>query len=184
MKTVNISKILMSAVICSLVALAPQVVMAQDKDGTRTPDEAKAKQAYAIGVQAYIWGYPMVVGQKSRDAMTKAGDASVTPEVFNKTGKLFAPVNQVANAWGMLGPTFEAVQSANSDTQYSVTWFDSSNEPYVLHIPDAKGRFYTFQFADAWTNNFHYASTRTMGSQEQTYALVAPGGGPASFRQT
>ena len=36
---------------------------------------AKAKQAYALGVQAYIWGYPMVVMQKSRDAMTKGGDA-------------------------------------------------------------------------------------------------------------
>jgi hypothetical protein len=148
---------------------------AAEKKAAMKPDEARAKQAYAIGVSAYIWGYPMVVGQKSRDAMTKGGDAPVTPKQFNKTGKLFAPVNQVANAWGMLGPAFEAVQSANSDTQYSVTWFDSSNEPYVLHIPDAKGRFYTFQFADAWTNNFHYASTRTMGSQEQTYALVAPG---------
>ena len=64
------------------------------------PDDAKAKQAYAIGVQAYIWGYPMVVMQKSRDAMTKGGDAPVTPEQFNKSGLLFAPVNQVANAWG------------------------------------------------------------------------------------
>jgi hypothetical protein len=38
-----------------------------------------------------------------------------------------------------------------------------------------KGRYYTFQFIDAFTNNFHYASTRTMGSQDQAYALVAPG---------
>jgi len=148
---------------------------AQAKKHSRTPDDAKAKQAYALGIQAYIWGYPMVVMQKSRDAMTKGGDAPVTPDQFNKSGLLFAPVNQVANAWGMLGPKFSAVQSGNSDTQYSVTWFDSSNEPYVLHLPDAKGRYYTFQFIDAYTNNFHYASTRTMGSQEQAYALVAPG---------
>jgi hypothetical protein len=148
---------------------------AQEQTDTMTPDEAKAKQAYALGVQAYIWGYPMVVMQKSRDAMTKGGDAPVTPEQFNKSGLLFAPVNQVANAWGMLGPKFSAVQSGNSDTQYSVTWFDSSKEPYVLHIPNAKGRYYTYQFIDAFTNNFHYASTRTMGSQEQAYALVAPG---------
>ena len=148
---------------------------AQKDNPTLTPDQAKAKQAYALGVQAYIWGYPMVVMQKSRDAMTKGGDAPVTPGAFNKSGKLFAPVNQVANAWGMLGPKFSAVQSGNSDTQYSVTWFDSSKEPYVLHLPNAKGRYYTFQFIDAYTNNFHYASTRTMGSQEQAYALVAPG---------
>ncbi len=114
---------------------------AQEGKTALTPDEAKAKQAYAIGVSAYIWGYPMVVGQKSRDAMTKGGDAPVTPEEFNKSGKLFAPVNQMANAWGVLGPKFSAVQSANSDTQYSVTWYDVSKEPYVLHIPDAKGVF-------------------------------------------
>jgi hypothetical protein len=81
----------------------------------------------------------------------------------------------VANAWGMLGPKFSAVQSANSDTQYSVTWFDSSQEPFVLHLPDMKGRYYTFQFIDAFTNNFHYASTRTAGSEDQDYALVGPG---------
>ena len=142
---------------------------------TITADEAVAKQAYALGVQAYIWGYPMVVMQKSRDAMTKGGDAPVTPDVFNKSGLLFAPVNQVASAWAMLGPKFSAVQSANSDTQYSVTWYDVSEEPWVLHIPASKGRYYTYQFIDAWTNNYHYASTRTMGSQDQAYALVAPG---------
>jgi len=148
---------------------------AQDKPSTLSPDEANAKQAYAIGVQAYIWGYPMVVMQKSRDAMTRAGDAPGTAEQFKKTGKFFAPVNQVANAWGMLGPKFSAVQSGNSDTLYTVIWYDSSSEPYVLHLPEAKGRYYTFQFIDAYTNNFRYASTRTMGSQEQNYALVAPG---------
>ena len=46
---------------------------------------------------AYIWGDPMVVMRKSRDAMTKGGDASVTPDVFKKTGKFFASVNQVAS---------------------------------------------------------------------------------------
>jgi hypothetical protein len=55
----------------------------------------------------------------------------------------------------MLGPKFSAVQSGNSDTQYSVTWFDSSDEPYILHLPDMKGRYYTFQLIDAFTNNFH-----------------------------
>ena len=162
---------LFSALMLSLVVTAS----AQDGKKTLTPDEAKAKQAYAFGVQAYIWGYPMVVMQKSRDAMTKGGDAPVTPGQFNKSGLLFAPVNQVANAWSMLGPSFSAVQSANSDTQYSVTWYDSSKEPYVLHLPDANARYYTYQFIDAFTNNFHYASTRTMGSQEQNYVLVAPG---------
>jgi hypothetical protein len=172
-KAITAAKVSSLFLLCSM--LFTTATSASEKEDALKSDEAKAKQAYAIGVAAYIWGYPMVVAQKSRDAMTKGGDAPVTPEVFNKTGKLFAPVNQMANAWGVLGPKFSAIQSANSDTQYSVTWYDVSKEPYILHIPDTKGRFYTFQFADAWTNNFHYASTRTMGSQEQDYALVAPG---------
>lgn len=165
-----------ASILCASLAMSLATsTMAADKKAALTADEAKAKQAYALGVSAYIWGYPMVVMQKSRDAMTKASDAPVTPEQFNKTGQFFAPVNQVGNAWAMLGPKFSAVQSGNSDTQYSITWFDSSKQPYVLHIPDAKGRYYTFQFIDAFTNNFHYASTRTNGSEDQNYALVAPG---------
>ena len=103
----------------NLIALLGLVATAsaQNEKSSLSPDEAKAKQAYALGVQAYIWGYPMVVMQRSRDAMTKGGDAPVTPEAFNKSGLLFAPVNQGANAWGMLGPKFSAVQSGNSDTQ-------------------------------------------------------------------
>lgn len=165
---------LFAAVLAVGIALAG-TAFATDKKETVITDEAKAKQAYALGIQAYIWGYPMVVMQRSRDEMTKASDAPVTPEQFDESGKFFAPVNQVGNAWGMLGPKFSAVQSGNSDTQYSVTWYDVSDEPYILEIPDAKGRYYTYQFIDAWTNNFHYASTRTMGSQKQAYALVAPG---------
>jgi len=157
-----------------IIGLAAPASAAENK-AKMAPDEAKGKQAYALGATAYIWGYPMVVMQRSRDAMTRAGDAPVTREQFAKTGQFFAPVNQVGTAWNMLGPKFSAVQSGNSDTQYSVTWFDSSKEPYILHLPNAKGRYYTYQFIDAYTNNFHYASTRTMGSQEQKYALVAPG---------
>jgi hypothetical protein len=138
-KTMTAAKAISLFLLCSM--LFASGAFAAEKKAAMKPDEAKAKQAYAIGVSAYIWGYPMVVSQKSRDAMTKGGDAPVTPEVFNKSGKLFAPVNQVANAWGMLGPKFSAVQSANSDTQYSVIWYDVSKEPYVLHIPNTKGRF-------------------------------------------
>jgi hypothetical protein len=102
----NVSRQAKKVVLFVLLLSFATISFAADKKNTMKPDEAKAKQAYAIGVQAYIWGYPMVVMQKSRDAMTKGGDAPVTPEQFKKTGKLFAPVNQVASAWGMLGPKF------------------------------------------------------------------------------
>jgi hypothetical protein len=169
-----IKQIAVVTVVAALVLMTTTTASAK-KSKALSPEQAKAQQAYALGVQAYIWGYPMVVMQKSRDAMTKGGEVPVTPDQFNKSGLLFAPVNQVATAWGMLGPKFSAVQSGNSDTQYSVTWYDVSDGPYILHIPKSNGRYYTYQFIDAWTNNYNYASTRTMGSQEQNHALVAPG---------
>ncbi len=163
-----------TALLIALMLGLTTTASAQKAKPTLTPDQAKARQAYALGVQAYLWGYPMVVMQKSREAMTSS-DHPVTPEEFAKTGKIVGPVNQVANAWEMLGPNFSAVQSVNSDTLYEIIWCDSTEEPYILHIPDTKGRYYTFQFIDAWTNNYHYASTRTKGSQDQKYALVGPG---------
>jgi len=42
---------------CSaLMSLSVTTTFAQDKKSTLSPDEAMAKQAYALGVQAYIWG--------------------------------------------------------------------------------------------------------------------------------
>ena len=84
-----------AALLAVLVFGLTTTASAQKEKTSLTPDEAKSQQAYALGIQAYIWGYPMVVMQMSRDAMTKGGDAPVTPKEFNKTGKLFAPVNQV-----------------------------------------------------------------------------------------
>lgn len=162
--------------ICSALMLAIVTDVSAQKDKpSLTLDEVKAKQAYALGVQAYIWGFPMVKMQGARDMMTTNVAAPVTPKEFEKTGKLFAPVNQVANAWGMLGPNYHAVPSPNSDTMYSVSFYDVSEQPYVLHLPNGKDRFYTYQFIDAWTNNFFYASTRTRGGQEQKYVIVGPG---------
>ena len=69
-----------AALLATLVLGLTTTATAQKGKAALTPDEARAQQAYALGVQAYIWGYPMVVMQKSRDAMTKGGDAPVTPE--------------------------------------------------------------------------------------------------------
>ena len=111
---------------------------AQKGKPAMSPDEAKAKQAYALGVQAYLWGYPMVVMQKSREAMTSS-DHAVTPEEFAKTGKIVGPVNQVANAWEMLGPNFSAVQSVNSDTLYEIIWCDSTRGTVHIAYPGHQG---------------------------------------------
>ena len=132
-----------------------------------------AKQAYDLGLKAFVWGYPAVRMEKTRELMTRV-PVAVSPTLYKITNLVFAPVNQVANTWKPLGPEFSLIKSANSDTLYSAVWFDVRSQPIVLRVPNTKGRFYTFQFVDAWTNNFYYASQRTKGFARQEYALAMP----------
>ena len=61
-----------AALLAALVLALTTTASAQKGKAALTPDEARAQQAYALGVQAYIWGYPMVVMQRSRDAARQA----------------------------------------------------------------------------------------------------------------
>jgi hypothetical protein len=138
-------------------------------EGDANTDTEKAKEdlAYSLGVQAYIWGYPIWMNQRSRDALTSV------ETVAQEGGK--APVNQFFLARSLADHTFRGIKSPNNDTLYSVAYIDLSGEPLVLTFPDIVNRFYTFQFIDAYTNNFHYISSQTRGSIGGKFALVPPG---------
>ena len=76
---------------CMMLVIA-SAASAADKKEMLKPDEAKAKQAYALGVSAYIWGYPMVIMKtRTRDLMTKGGDAPVTPALSTKAVSCLRP---------------------------------------------------------------------------------------------
>jgi hypothetical protein len=40
------------------------------------------------------------------------------------------------------------VTAPNADTLYTTTWIDVSKEPWVLSLPDMKGRYYLFPMLD------------------------------------
>lgn len=134
-------------------------------EGKLTPEQVREQQAFAIGTQAYVWGYPLIVTEKTRQKLTSVSEA--------QTQK--APTNQLAKAKQLLGPDYNAVQSPNNDTIYTYAWLDLSEQPVILEVPDFDGRFYTFQFVDMYTNNFTYVSQRTKGFKAQKYAISGPG---------
>jgi hypothetical protein len=61
---------------------------------------------------------------------------------------------------------------ANVDTLYTFGWLDLSSGPLWFHVPKIEGRYYTFQFMDAYTDNFAYIGTRTNGGAAGDYAIV------------
>src|SRR5262245_42096294 len=113
------------------------------------------KQIHEIAADAYVYGYPLVLMDVTREVLT------ATPQADDD--KLKAPVNQFAHARQFPDHTFTNVVSPNADTLYSPAFLDLSNEPMVLSVPEMGSRYYLMQMLDAWTNVFAAPGTRTTG---------------------
>jgi hypothetical protein len=72
-------------------------------------DNAREELAYAIGVQAYVWGYPVVINER-RSRVGMASSTEIIPHMLR------GPLNTFVSAKELLTPDFEDVQSPNNDT--------------------------------------------------------------------
>ena len=89
--------------------------------GTISPQEAGA-----IAVEAYIFGYPLVLMDVTCETMT----------AVSRPQGAHAPVNQFAHVREFPDADFTDVVSPNADTLYSSAVFDLRDEPLVLSVPD------------------------------------------------
>jgi hypothetical protein len=124
-----------------------------------------ADQAAAIGTDAYIYGYPLVTVEITRRVVTNAA----------RPVGLHAPTGQFGRAREYPTAAFKDVTAPNADTLYSSAFLDLSKEPYILSIPDAKGRYYLMPMLDGWTTVFQVPGKRTSGTKAQKYAITGPG---------
>jgi hypothetical protein len=132
-----------------------------------TPARAQNQKddTFTDGIDAYTYGYPLVLMDVTRRFMTN---------VPAPTGGR-APINQLGHRRTFPTPESKGVVSPNADTLYSVAWLDLAREPMVLHVPDTKGRYYVMQLLDAWTNVFAAPGKRTTGTGEGNFAIIGPG---------
>src|SRR5262245_15770847 len=124
-------------VVCVLLLLASAVSVLQARDtpaATPTREELREEEAYTIGVQAYVYGFPLVEMYKTRFAQVES------PKNEQRT-----PPNQFHHARRLHDDTFKTVVSPNNDTLYSSAWLDLAAEPILLSVPAIKDRYYTFQ---------------------------------------
>ncbi len=121
-------------------------------------------QACEIGIQAYIYAYPIVIMEITRQVGTN------TPAVTD----IAAPMNQFYFMRTFPSPAFCTVVRPNADTLYSQLWFDVSKEPLVISVPDTSGRYYLLQMLDMWTDVFASPGTRTTGTNAGNFAIVGP----------
>ena len=86
-----------------------------------------------------------------------------------------APVGQFARLRTYPNASYRDVTAPNAETLYTYGYFDVSKEPWVISIPDLKGRYAVFSLFDGWTTVFGDPGKRTTGTGAQTIAVTGPG---------
>ncbi len=125
-------------------------------------DEDEIRQ---IAEEAYLYGFPMVVGYK------------VLHDFFidRDSGQFKAPINQINNEARVFTPRDTAISTPNSDTPYSMVLLDLRTEPMVLCMPEIdKERYYDVQLVDLYTDNYGYVGSRTSGNGAGCYLIAGP----------
>lgn len=131
------------------------------------PGDPEAALALSVGLQGYVYGYPMVDLLKQRHNETYRVSAEQP---------VAAPVNTLAVYPGLLTPETQGqLRAANADTLYLNAWLDLSQGPVMLDVPEMGQRYYTLAFMDLYGRPVHLG-TRTNGGKAARYALVGPGG--------
>jgi Protein of unknown function (DUF1254) len=120
------------------------------------------QEASDIGIDAYIYLYPLVMMDITRKQLTNG-------ELMVESGR--GPMNLFVNVPGYPPAEFKGVVRSNFDTLYSIAWLDLTKEPLVVSTPDTDGRYYLLPMLDMWTDVFASPGWRTTGTRAAHYCL-------------
>ena len=124
------------------------------------------EEAHAIGVDAYLYFYPLVTMEVTREQLTNQEPGP---------GSLGGPMNRFANIPAFPTAEMKAVVRPNFDTLYSSGWLDLTKEPVVVSAPDTGGRYYLLPMLDMWSDVFASPGWRTTGTQAENFLVTPPG---------
>ena len=148
-----------------ITVVVSSLVFATNNLAAATP--LTADEIQELAVDAYVYAYPMVLMEITRQVSTNVGATSA------KTG-MHANMNQFGHASTFPDDKFDAVVRPNADTLYSSLWYDVSKEPLIISVADSGGRYYLLPLMDMWTDIFASPGKRTNGTSAQVFAIVGP----------
>jgi hypothetical protein len=123
------------------------------------------QEAHAIGVDAYLYLYPLVSMDITRRQQTNALGPSIDR----------GPMGTFINAPSYPPVDVKLAFRLNLDTLYSAAWLDLTSEPMIVSAPDTNGRYYLLPMLDMWTDVFASPGWRTTGTGAHSWAIVPPG---------
>src|SRR5260370_35584618 len=119
-------------------------------------EDVREAAAYFLGLESYVYGYPLVVMDVTRDVLT----AATAP---NADGTA-APINQLAKMPTYVSPDFKNVVRISLNSLWTTGWMDLESEPIVLSVPETKDRYYVFSMMNMWTDVLGSAGKRRTGT--------------------
>jgi hypothetical protein len=155
MLSTNLKSALLAMAVVALMGSSPRAAQ---------PKPARS-EIQAIAEEAYLYGFPMIVGYK----------VMYDYNIDRNSGQFKAPFNQISNEARVFTYKDTTISTPNSDTPYSVAQLDLRAEPIVLCMPEIeKTRYYDVQLVDMYTDNYAYVGSRTTGNGAGCYLVAGP----------
>ena len=150
------SALVLAAPTAAQTAPAPPVTAGQAADWRET-------WAYTVGMQAVVYGYPIVKNATVRYNM-----------IERPSGQADMPLNSWFHSRRASDATDKLHSSVTPDLLYSAAWFDVSKEPVVLSVPDSPRLYDSIQMMEMYSDIFAYLGTRASGGKSGKHVLVGP----------
>ena len=120
---------------------------------------------HLLGMEAYVYGYPLVMMEVTRDVMTDV--AAPAPD------GTAAPINQFAKMPTYVSPDFKNVVRISLSGLWLTAWLDLGAEPQMLSVPEVP-RYFVMSVMDNWTNVFASFGPRTTGTGPGAFLIAGP----------
>lgn len=121
------------------------------------------QHAYEVGLQAYVYGLPLLVTDATYQTMTSV----------DVSQGAFGPANQFNNVRSPNSASSTAVVAPGATSLSSIAWVDLQGEPQVLHVPEVTGHSFVLALLDPYTTNLVNLGTAS-GTQPGDYVLMTP----------
>ncbi|MCC7547265.1 MAG: DUF1254 domain-containing protein [Burkholderiales bacterium] len=133
----------------------------------RMADEAAEEEAYAMGIDAYLYGYPRVeMARRMHNEMHRVREDQV----------IYAPVNRFYYFDRLARPgDGRVIKAPNNDTLYGSAYLDLSAGPVILRVPSMGERYYVALVVDAAGNVNTRISRTVSGPGGVDYVFAGPG---------
>jgi hypothetical protein len=137
---------------------------------------AEEEVAYVLALEAYVYGFPLVMMDMTKAVMTAA----------SKSEQYKAPINQFGRMRTYVDPGFKDCVRISVNSLWAFSFVDLGGEPVVYSQPDTHGRYIVMQALNMWTDDFASVGSRTTGTGAGSFLIVGPnweGTPPSGIKQ-